>query len=117
MASKNKTFENIEMNAYLQIQESETQQPLTQEGGVKILNSDIFKVHFKKTPKENSNFDVSCNYCKQVYKFKHGGEYNTFTKHLHTKHPPMGGLVLVHSFQRTEIAGSRTVAILAELTC
>ena len=66
MASEDKSLENVEINAYLQTQESETQPPPIQEGGAKISNFDIFKVHFKKTPKQNGNFDVSCNYCKQV---------------------------------------------------
>ena len=92
MASEDRTFENVEMNVYLQTQDSETQPLPTQERGAKILNSDIFKVHFRKTPKGDDNFDISCNDCKQVYKFKHEGGYGTFTKYLHTKHPLKVGL-------------------------
>ena len=50
------------MNAYLQTQESETQSLSTQEGGAKISNFKIFKVHFRRPPKGDGNFDVFCNY-------------------------------------------------------
>ena len=51
--------------------------------------------------KGDGKFDVSCNYCNQVYKFKHGGGYDTFIHHLQTKHPLKIGLAC----NQTQITG------------
>lgn len=101
MASEGRNFENVEFETQnFQTQESETQQ----KGGGKISTSDIFNIHFKKTPKGDGKFDVSCNYCNQVYKFKQGGGYGTFARHLQTKHPLKVGL----SRDQTQISGFAT---------
>ena len=49
--------------------------------------SDIFKVHFKRKRNANDNFDIICNYCGQNYKFKSGGGYGTFRRHVMNYHP------------------------------
>ena len=90
---ENRNFENIEIEN-VGTQESETQPIPTEEGGAgrRVPNSDIFKVPFKKTPKGDNKFVVSCNYCSQVYKFNHGGGYGMFQRHLQLKHPRKMGL-------------------------
>ena len=77
--SENRNFENIEIENVV-TKESETQPIPTEEGEARgrVPNSDIFKVHLKKTPKGNNKFDVSCNCCSQMYKFNNGGGYGTF---------------------------------------
>ncbi|XP_057997545.1 uncharacterized protein LOC131176514 [Hevea brasiliensis] len=65
----------------------------------KALTSDIFKVHFTKKRRSENTFDVICNYCGQVYKFKMGGGYGTFNRHLEQKHPTKIGQQLVSQSQ------------------
>ena len=54
--------------------------------------SDIFTVHFTKKQKDENTFEVICNYCKKSYKFKLGGGYGTFKRHLEQKHPSKVGI-------------------------
>jgi hypothetical protein len=63
----------------------------------KALTSDIFKVHFTKKQKTENTFDVICNYCGQLYKFKVGGGYGTFQRHLEQKHSNKIGYDKTHS--------------------
>ena len=58
----------------------------------KMLKSNIFKAHSKKIYLENGFIQVTCNYCGQQFKYKHGGGYGTFKKHLNSKYPTQVGI-------------------------
>jgi len=82
-------------------QQQHQQQMEMEQQSQKIPTSDIFKIHFKKIQKEDGNFDVACNYCRRIYKFKQGGGYGTFKRHLESKHPEKMG----QSRGQTQITG------------
>ncbi|KAI9157863.1 hypothetical protein LWI28_029274 [Acer negundo] len=53
----------------------------------KLSKSDQFVKHMKKVRQENGSYVATCNYCKKVYKWSKSGGYDTYRKHIQTKHP------------------------------
>jgi hypothetical protein len=92
----------------VQIQETihtqESHHVIQEQDEVKRATSDIFKVHFTKRRQTENIFDVICNYCGQLYKFKVGGGYGTFRRHLEQKHPDKIG----YDKTQTQISGYAT---------
>ena len=48
---------------------------------------DLFVKHMKKVRKEDGDFVAACNYCTKTYKWSKSGGYDTYRKHIETKHP------------------------------
>ena len=66
-----------------EIPEPKEQEDLIQKQG----KSDLFVKHMKKIRQKDGALSVACNYCTKVYKWHKSGGYDTYWKHILTKHP------------------------------
>ncbi|KAK2634343.1 hypothetical protein Ddye_029135 [Dipteronia dyeriana] len=53
----------------------------------KLLKSDLFVLHMKKVTKPNGTCWDVCNYCPKEYKWTKSEGYDTYRKHITTRHP------------------------------
>ncbi|KAK2638123.1 hypothetical protein Ddye_025918 [Dipteronia dyeriana] len=51
------------------------------------LKSDLFVLHMKKVTKLNGTCWAVCNYCPKEYNWTKSGGYDTYRKHITTRHP------------------------------
>ncbi|KAI9177545.1 hypothetical protein LWI28_016558 [Acer negundo] len=57
------------------------------EPDLKQSRSDLFVKHMKKVRQEDGSYVVACNYFNKVYKWSKSEGYDTYRKHIQTKHP------------------------------
>ena len=48
---------------------------------------DLFVKHMKKVRREDGSYVAACIYCTKVYTWSKSGGYDTYQKHILTKHP------------------------------